>query len=489
MNSVKAMPDRRPRPQLERLQRTVGISLRVTLGILCAVTLLVAVSMQLQSNEPVTRLDVATMAVLVSVGAFLAIPGKAVSTLRQKALALAFGLGIACLLLEVFVRVFNPFPILLRAGRIDLPRNVTKEFTTDGQSGLDAKVSVSFNSLGFRGPEPPQNWNDHLTLICVGGSTTQCLYLSNGKTWPDQVSKRLSADFENIWVNNAGIDGHSTFGHLELLDQYLSAMRPKVLVFLVGLNDVDRTDLNGFDESTLRSHVRAHDTFARSLQRSLLRNSDAFALLDNLRLGWFAKQQGLVHGEPIAHSSFSTQLGSRTLSPEDRTKWLDARNPACLAGYRSRLQAIVERCNTLQIRCVLATQPVLYGAGVDDLTGINLETLPVSEVDGATHWELLERYNQVTRDVGLESNVTVIDVAKQLPKSSRYFYDFDALQSGRCRRGCRNCLSRIVRPAFGPLRGLSCRISEPTAKARQPRVSKSYSIMTSGLVYVQSAGR
>ena len=72
---------------------------------------------------------------------------------------------------------------------------------------------------------------------------------------------------------------------------------------------------------------------------------------------------------------------------------------------------------------MLATQPVLYGTGVDDLTGINLETIPVGEVDGATHWELLERYNQVTREVGLESDTQVIDVAKQLPKSSRYFYD------------------------------------------------------------------
>jgi hypothetical protein len=65
----------------------------------------------------------------------------------------------------------------------------------------------------------------------------------------------------------------------------------------------------------------------------------------------------------------------------------------------------------------------LYGIGSDDVTGANLATIPVGEVDGATHWELLERYNQVTREVGLESDTPVIDVAKQLPKSSRYFYD------------------------------------------------------------------
>ena len=97
MNPVRTTPDYRPRPQLERMQRTAGTGLRVVLGILCAMALLFAVSMQMQSGERLTKLDIATMAALATIGVFLALPGRAVSKLRQKALALGIRVG-HCLL-------------------------------------------------------------------------------------------------------------------------------------------------------------------------------------------------------------------------------------------------------------------------------------------------------------------------------------------------------------------------------------------------------
>ena len=39
-------------------------------------------------------------------------------------------------------------------------------------------------------------------------------------------------------------------------------------------------------------------------------------------------------------------------------------------------------------------------------------------------WETLEAFNDVTRKVGHENNVLVIDLARQMPKSSRYFWDY-----------------------------------------------------------------
>jgi hypothetical protein len=84
---------------------------------------------------------------------------------------------------------------------------------------------------------------------------------------------------------------------------------------------------------------------------------------------------------------------------------------------------IVQRCERAQIECILITQPVLYGVGTDDLTGIDLENVPVGDVDGWTHWRLLQQYNLVTLQVGDERKVAVIDLANLLPKSSKYFYD------------------------------------------------------------------
>lgn len=125
----------------------------------------------------------------------------------------------------------------------------------------------------------------------------------------------------------------------------------------------------------------------------------------------------------MGHRQLTNDVAPKPLSRMARQQWLQTRDPSCLAGYEARLRALVERCRELQIECALATQPVLYGNGVDDITGIDLESIRVGEVDGATQWELLQRYNQVTLKVGQDLIVPVIDVADRLPKSSLYFYD------------------------------------------------------------------
>lgn len=384
---------------------------------------MVAIGFYKHSKSSIAGADILLAISLIGLLIFVSLPARWLGALRSRLAAMTIGFAIAGVLLESYLRLFEPFPILLRAGRIDLPRGVTKQFTSNNTPGLDSTISVSYNSLGFRGPEPPPDWDRQLTILCVGGSTTQCLYLSDGTTWPDRLSQRLNGELEKVWVNNAGIDGHSTFGHIELLDQYLLQLKPRWILFYVGLNDVDRNDLNENELGAIRSHSRRDDSLARAMQRTLLRNSDTVALLDNLRLQFAAKSKGLTHGESIAHSHWRASSGERTLSADARSRWLSERNPECLQGYRKRLQLLIQLCRNNGIECALATQPTLYGQGVDPVTGIDLETIRVGEVDGWTQWRLLMQYNQATLQVAREAGVAGIDVASKLPKSSEYFYD------------------------------------------------------------------
>ncbi len=85
----------------------------------------------------------------------------------------------------------------------------------------------------------------------MGGSTTECFYLSDDKTWQFNLEQKLKLKFKNIWINNAGLDGHSTFGHQILLDDYLIKIKPKIILFLVGVNDVGREDLKEHDKNNL----------------------------------------------------------------------------------------------------------------------------------------------------------------------------------------------------------------------------------------------
>ncbi len=44
-------------------------------------------------------------------------------------------------------------------------------------------------------------------------------------------------------------------------------------------------------------------------------------------------------------------------------------------------------------------------------------------MNGALGWEVLELYNAVTRKVGRENGVLVIDLAREMPKDFRYYFD------------------------------------------------------------------
>ena len=74
---------------------------------------------------------------------------------------------------------------------------------------------------------------------------------------------------------------------------------------------------------------------------------------------------------------------------------------------------------------VLVTQPALFGETIDPTTHIDLREVQVNgRGNGLLEWRLLELYNDVTREVGAASGVAVIDLAKLMPKDSRYYYDY-----------------------------------------------------------------
>ena len=148
-----------------------------------------------------------------------------------RALLLLGGLAIALLAAEAVLRVFNPLHMRLQGDRILLPRNERRILKNTVSSRLPPEIVYSRNSLGLRGPESPRDFGSALTVIAVGGSTTESRYQSDGKTWPDLVAGILAPHFRDLWVNNAGLDGHSTYGHLLLLDQYLLSLHPSVLAF------------------------------------------------------------------------------------------------------------------------------------------------------------------------------------------------------------------------------------------------------------------
>lgn len=317
-------------------------------------------------------------------------------------------------LLEVALRVYNPLPFRVRGDRIVLPVNQKYTFDNHGTRKLDAVTHHTKNSLGFRGPEPPRDFARRLTILTIGGSTTECLFLSDGKTWTDVLARQLGSQFPDLWVNNAGLDGQSSYGHIVLLQDFVDTLRPKVAVFLVGTNDVGLDRSNTFD-----SALTPQTTTVGGAIRFAANHSEVLSLVQNLARARQAQQRGFGHSEIDVAALKDMAIDPASASDTTR-KYREL-----LPAYSQRLRRIVALCREHGIEPILVTQPALFGSVVDPATGVDLTRKQVNgRGNGALEWELLELYNDVTRQIAQADGVFVVDLAHSLPKDSRLFYDF-----------------------------------------------------------------
>lgn len=309
--------------------------------------------------------------------------------------------------LEVILHFYNPFSPRLRGNAIVLPTDQTYIIENADNPKLERSITKKTNSLGFHGDEPPASFSDLLTIVTVGGSTTECLYIAEDKTWSYLLGKKLSNDLSNVWLNNAGLDGHSTFGHQILLDDFLIRLKPKVIIYLVGANDRGFAKMRDYETTFIDRPIFTY-----------LKKSELFNLYLNYRRSQAAKKLGVSHR--YLDFANAEQL---ELSESDQAAIL-ADFKTNLPDYKARLEKLVQTTKDAGIEPILVTQPTSLGEGIDPETGADLEKIKLDEhFNGKVSWQAMEAYNQVTRDVGAANGVLTIDLARSLPKNSRYFYD------------------------------------------------------------------
>lgn len=318
------------------------------------------------------------------------------------------------LLSELLLRVYNPFHIRVKGTAIQLPVNQRYRIKTAATDGLDSLILHSKNQLGFRGPDMGKDFADRYSVFVVGGSATECLLLSDGEDWPNVLLKKLQPQFPSLWINNAGIDGASSYGHILLLQQHLIRFKPKMIIFMLGINDINRVDINGFDNLQT---IQKAPFFVRAAEYSVLWNT----LLNLYRLKK-AKDKQLTHNSISAIIDGKTAM-SDTVMHQLKFK-LQTADAQLMAAYKKRLLMLIELCRNNQINPVFVTQPCIAGDAIDRTTGKNLGDLQVTAgMNGNEFWNLLQAYNRVTIETANEELCYVIDAASNFPKDRNMYYD------------------------------------------------------------------
>jgi hypothetical protein len=337
--------------------------------------------------------------------------------MRKRLLLFAASCLLSLLIAEVVLRIHNPFPGRVRGDQIVLGKNVRFTFAGPGNHKLDAEIAYSTNSLGLRGPEPPPDFDAYTSIITVGGSTTECRYLSDDKTWPAQLARSLRRSSPKVWVNNAGLDGHSTFGHAVLLQDYVLKLKPKFVLLLVGWNDVGLGAPREYD----REQFAWRSGSLRRLLISAANHSEV------LTLGLIAhrSRQAWLRGK--GHGGMSFDIRKRRLfqmTEREVSALCDHHSATFLSGYEQRLKKLVLMTRQAGSEPMLMTQTTMCAIGVDAATGFDFGSVRAEpDMNCGALWRLLEIYNDSTRRIGRETGTKVIDLARLLPRDENYFYD------------------------------------------------------------------
>ncbi len=331
-------------------------------------------------------------------------------------LLILIGCILSVILVEIILRVYNPFEFRVKGHNIQLPINKQYSFHNNKIDKLDKNIIHRKNSLGFRGEEPPKDYDNYITILTIGGSTTECFYLSEGKTWPDILGKKLQEDFKQLWINNAGLDGHSTRGHIVLMENYVIRLKPKIVLFLTGINDQGRGDLLlPQDKRIVKGRLTLHSV--QGFLISMGQYSEGFDLLLNI----YRYVKAL--NKEMAHTGINFKERETIEIPEETKIRTLQEQEKYVKTYERRLEKLIRISKENGIIPVFITQPEICGNVIDEITNVDLSKIRIGNMDGELAWKRLELYNNATRRVGMRENILVIDLARELPKSSKYFYD------------------------------------------------------------------
>lgn len=335
----------------------------------------------------------------------------------KKIFSILIGLLLGIIICEIVLHFYNPFPFAISKGRLVLPANQQTVFKNTWIKKLDSSIQYSRNAFGFRGPMPVDSVNKIPSVICIGGSTTECRYISDSLTWPSQLYKHLKDSIPQIWLNNAGVDGHSTFGHLLLLKEYITKLKPRYVIILIGANDVENDKPLQFD---LMNEKKINFLSAKSFFKSVLNKTRLGAAFFQLYAIKGAYKKGLIH----KNVDFATLKD--TLFAESYIAAIVKKQDSYLIKYRQRIMDMIAICKASNVKPVLLTQPSLFGDYTDSATMIRMGNKILPDTDpmanSTSAQKALELYNDVVRSFGKE--VKVIDLAALMPKNSSYYYDF-----------------------------------------------------------------
>jgi len=212
---------------------------------------------------------------------------------------------------------------------------------------------------------------------------------------------------------------------LLLLKEYITRLKPKYVVLLIGINDIENDKPQQYD---MMNEKKINYLSAKSFFKSLVNKTELGATFFQLYAIKGAYKKGLMHKEVDFAALKDTVL------TENYTANILKKQTTYLVQYRQRINNMIAICKANNVKPILLTQPSLFGNYTDSATMVNMGNKIIPQAtpicNAALMGNVLQLYNDVVKS--FSNQVKVVDLAALMPKNSNYHYDFIHYTNAGC---------------------------------------------------------
>jgi lysophospholipase L1-like esterase len=250
-----------------------------------------------------------------------------------------------------------------------------------------------------------------VTLVFLGGSTTECMYMEENHRFPYVAGRWLEqATGRQVNSYNAGISGINTQHCLNLLLNKILPLNPQVVVLMENINDL----------STL---LYEKTYWGENSPRGTITSQKSSALKE------LEKTLHLLRDSLIPHLSREIKDFIQIHTPVDEFSHLRGQKiaidkPYLLGEFKMNLEEFINICRANGIIPVLMTQENRLKINPDPIIAAYLKRIEINQgITYPAYKDLFDSFNQTIREVGMAHAVPVIDLAQQVPPEKAYLYD------------------------------------------------------------------
>ena len=301
-------------------------------------------------------------------------------------------------------------------GSLPLLRDFHYSFDASKLYQSENPIRYQRDHFGLRGDY--KNYAE-IDILTLGGSTTDQRYISLESTFQETMERELKSKGLNVSTANAGMDGHSTVGHILAMENWIPNipdLNPKFILVYAGLNDVNVGDDSRARFDNILKPEFTPKAFSRKIINTIRGNSAIYQAYTRIR-GMFNANRILPIG---SHKRRQRVAGEKWEVTAEPSIALDSSWQLRLDNYEKRVIKLIQDIKNLGAKPIFVTQLTATNRYEK---GVRMQLhFPNSQGDNLGS-DMLWHFNKIALKACEKQGGICLDLARKLTLSDLDFYD------------------------------------------------------------------